>query len=161
MKRMLMIALGATLLVAANRARADDDPFAGDGDSLAIKPSADGSASVRAGAARRAFEALPPDVVLVKVTGLDDRRYPFCTFTGQVLTPATSTEKRFKLMAKDRRYRFAPVLKKKGAELDLDDLVTRRNLGACYYPPGTLLQVKVSDVDLKAKTFTAATLARP
>jgi hypothetical protein len=161
MKRMLAIALGTTLLVAADRAQAEDDPFGAGGDSLQVKDVSDGSASVRASAARSVREALPADVVLVKVTSLDDRRYPFCTFTGQVVTPASSKEKRFKLMAKDKRYRFAPVLKKKGAELDLQDLVTRRNLGACYYPPGTLLQVRVSDVDLKAKSFTAALITRP
>jgi hypothetical protein len=73
-----------------------------------------------------------------------------------VLKAAKSTDKHFKLIARGKTYRFAPVLKMKGRKLALKDKMTQNNLGACYYPPKTKLVVKVTGVDLKAKTFTAA-----
>ena len=153
MKRVLTIAVGAGLLFGAGVARAED-PFAAGADALAVKDS-DGSSSVRA---KLKLAKMDPDMVQVKVTGVDDSKFPLCTFTGQVVVSAESTDKQFKLMAKNKVYRFMPVLKMKKKVLDLKDQMTQNNLGACYYPPGTKLVVKVPGVDLKTKAFQAAAI---
>jgi hypothetical protein len=143
----------ALTLLCAGAARADD-PFAGGGDALAVKDS-DGSTSLRA---KLKMAKLEPDMIQVKVKGIDDKNFPACTFVGQVVTPAEDKEKQFKLIARGKTYRFAPVLKMKKKVVDLKDPMTQNNLGACYYPPGTTLVVKVSGVDRKAGHFTAAAI---
>jgi hypothetical protein len=138
-------------LFLADTARAED-PFEGGGDALAVKDS-DGSSSLRA---KLKMTKLEPDMVQVKVKGIDDSKFPSCTFTGMVVTPAENKDKQFKLIARGKTYRFAPVLKMKKKVVDLKDQMTQNNLGACYYPPGTTLVVKVTGVDRKASAFTAA-----
>jgi hypothetical protein len=138
-------------LLVAGTARAED-PFEGGGDALAVKDS-DGSSSLRA---KLKMTKLEPDMVQVKVKGIDDSKFPSCTFTGQVVTAAEAKDKQFKLIARGKVYRFAPVLKMKKKVVDLKDQMTQNNLGVCYYPPGTTLVVKVTGVDRKAGTFTAA-----
>jgi len=61
----------------------------------------------------------------VKVKGIDDSKFPECTFTAEVMVPAESTDKQFKLMAKNKTYKFAPVLKMKKKVVDLKDQMTR------------------------------------
>ena len=148
--RSIWMVMALTLLV-AGAARAED-PFEGGGDALAVKDS-DGSSSLRA---KLKMTKLEPDMVQVKVKGIDDSKFPTCTFTGQVVTPAEAKDKQFKLIARGKVYRFAPVLKMKKKVVDLKDQMTQNNLGACYYPPGTTLVVKVTGVDRKAGAFTAA-----
>ncbi len=150
--RSIWLAMGITLLC-AGAARAED-PFEGGGDALAVKDS-DGSSSLRA---KLKMTKLEPDMIQVKVKGIDDSKFPSCTFTGTVLTQAEEKEKQFKLIARGKTYKFAPVLKLKKKVVDLKDQMTQNNLGACYYPPGTTLVVKVTGVDRKAGTFTAAAI---
>jgi len=57
-----------------------------------------------------------------------------------------------------KNYRFAPLLKKKGKQIDLKDKMTQNNLGACYYPAPTKLVIKVSGADAKAKVVNAAAI---
>jgi hypothetical protein len=140
-------------LLVSGAARADD-PFEGGADALAVKDS-DGSSSLRA---KLKMTKLDPDMIQVQVVALDDSKYPNCTFTGKVTMPAQSKEKQFKLIGAAKVYRFAPVLKMKKKVVDLKDQLTQNNLGACYYPPGTKLVVKVSGVDRKAGAFTAAAI---
>jgi hypothetical protein len=151
MKRMLMTVTGAALLLGAGLARAED-PFAAGADALAVKDS-DGSSSLRA---KLKLTKMEPNMVQVKVVAVDDSKFPECTFTGTVIVTAESKDKHFKLMALNKKYQFAPVLKMKKKQLDLKDKMTQNNLGACYYPAGTKLVVKVPDVDLKTKMFKAS-----
>jgi hypothetical protein len=153
MKRntILLAALGLFLLAGLARA---EDPFAAGADALAVKDS-DGSSSLRA---KLKMAKMEPDMVQIQVTALDDSKFPSCVFTGKVLVAAESKDKHFKLMAKGKAYPFTPVLKMKGKTVNLKDQMTQNNLGACYYPPGTRLVVKVSDVDMKAKVFKAAAI---
>jgi hypothetical protein len=137
----------------ANSASAED-PFAAGADALAVKES-DGSSSLRA---KMKLTKMDPDMIQITVTGLDDSKFPQCTFTGKVLVSGTSTEKHFKLIGRGKTYRFMPELKMKGRTVDLKDQMTQNNLGACYYPTGTKLVVKVSGVDLKSKNFKAAAI---
>jgi hypothetical protein len=153
MKRVLMTVVGAGLLLGAGLVRADD-PFAAGADALAVKDS-DGSSSLRA---KLKLAKMEPDMIQVKVTGIDDAKFPECTFTGQVVVAAESKDKQFKLIATGKKYKFIPVLKMKKKVVDLKDQMTQNNLGACYYPPGTKLVVKVGDVDMKAKGFKAAAI---
>jgi len=153
MKRVLSVGVALTLLaVLAGPSGAQDDPFAKGADALAVAEG-DGSSSLRA---KIKLAKMQPDMVMLQVTGIDDAKFPACTFTGKVLKPATSKEKHFKLMARGKQYRFAPALKMKRKQVDLKDKMTQNNLGACYYPPKTMLIVKVAGVDLKTKMFKAA-----
>jgi hypothetical protein len=115
----------------------------------------DGSSSLRA---KLKLAKMEPDMMQVEIVSVDDSKFPECTFVGKVLVTAESKEKHFKLMARNKTYRFAPVLKMKRKRVDLKDQMTQNNLGACYYPPKTKLVVKVPDVDLKAKVFKAAAI---
>lgn len=144
-----VVALMITFVVGQARA---DDPFAAGADALAVADS-DGSSSLRA---KLKLKKMEPDMLLVQVTAVDDAKFPKCTFMGKVLKAATAKDKHFKLIARGKTYRFAPVLKMKGKNPNLKDKMTQNNLGACYYPPKSKLVVKVPGVDLKAKTFTAA-----
>lgn len=112
----------------------------------------DGSSSLRA---KRKLKKMMPDMVMVRVKAVDYARFPDCTFTGRILKAAQSVDQHFKLMARGKLYRFAPVLKKRGEQLALQDQITQSNLGACYYPPGTKLVVRVGGVDLKTQAFKA------
>jgi hypothetical protein len=150
MKRTLVV---LAVLALPLTARAED-PFAAGADALAVKDS-DGSSSLRA---KLKLAKLDPDMVQVQVTGLDDSKFPACTFMGKVLGVAAEKDKHFKLMARSKVYKFAPVLKMKGKQVNLKDEMTQNNLGACYYPPGTKLVVKVTGVDMKTKAFTAAAI---
>ena len=152
MKRKLVMAL-ATLTIAALTGSAQaEDPFAAGDDALAVKDS-DGASSVRA---KLKLKKMLPDMVLVKVKGVNDAKYPNCILSAQVLRAATSKAKHFKLIGRGKVYRFKPVLKKKGRSINLKHKMTQNNLGACYYPARTKLAIRVSGVDLKAKAFKAA-----
>ena len=152
MKRMvLLVAVLALPIFLIGQARADD-PFAAGADALAVADE-DGSSSLRA---KIKLKKMAPDMIMVRIKSIDDSKFPNCTFRGQVLKTATSTEKHFKLIGRGKIYRFAPVLKMKRKKLDLKHKMNQNNLGACYYPPKTKLVVKVSGVDLKAKVFKAA-----
>jgi hypothetical protein len=140
-------------LFAAGVARAED-PFAGGADALAVKDS-DGSSSLRA---KMKMTKLEPDMVQVAVTGIDDAKFPSCVMSAKVLQAATAKDKHFQLMARGKTYHFAPVLKMKKKVVDLTDPLTQNNLGACYYPAGTKLVVKVTGVDMKTKAFNAAAI---
>lgn len=149
MKRTLVVLAVLALPLTAKA----EDPFAAGADALAVKDS-DGSSSLRA---KLKLAKLEPDMVQVSVTGIDDSKFPNCLLMAKVLAPAADKEKHFKLMARSKIYKFAPVLKMKGKTVDLKDQMTQNNLGACYYPVGTKLVVKVSGVDLKkTKAFEAA-----
>jgi hypothetical protein len=151
MKIAMAVAASLGCLFAAGWAAAAD-PFAAGDDALAVKES-DGSASVRA---RLKLTKVGPDVALVRIKAIDDSKWPDCTFTGLVLRPATATDKHFKLLGRGKVYRFKAELKKKGRAPNFADEMTRNNLGTCYYPDGTNVEVKISGVDLKAKEFHAS-----
>lgn len=154
MKRSMvpLMAVVALSLALGQPARADDDPFAAGEDALAVNDS-DGSASLRA---KKKLKKMEPDMVLIKVTGLDDSKYPHCVMVGKVLKAAKAKKKHLKLIGKGKVYKFAPVLKMKGKWPDLSHEMTQNNLGACYYGKKTKLVVKVTGVDLKSKVFKAA-----
>ncbi len=151
MKRLVVFAAVAVPLMVGFDALAED-PFAAGGDALAVKD-ADGSSSVRA---RLKLKKLSSDVLLVRLRSMDDSKWPVCTFTGLVLRPAKSKAKHFKLIKRGKNYRFRAALKMKKGQLDLSDKMTRNNLGTCYYPKKTKLEVRVSGVDFKAKVFEAS-----
>jgi hypothetical protein len=151
MKRTLTLFTALAMLPLAAHA---EDPFAAGADALAVKDS-DGSSSLRA---KMKLAKMEPDMIQVEVKGLDDSKYPNCVMQAKVIVAAESKDKHFKLMAKNKVYPFAPVLKMKGKQVNLKDEMTQNNLGACYYPPKTKLIVKVSGVDLKTKQFTAAAI---
>ncbi|MCC6746154.1 MAG: hypothetical protein IT371_00760 [Deltaproteobacteria bacterium] len=153
MKRTLILAALAAPLFVETPGRAED-PFEQGQDALAVKAS-DGSSSLRA---KMKLTKMEDDMLLLSVTAIDDAKFPACTFDATVLKEAASKEKHFKLIGRGKAYRFAPVLKLKKKQLDLKDALTQNNLGACYYPPGTKLVVKVSGVDLKTKVFNAAAI---
>jgi hypothetical protein len=154
MKRTLALLSAVALpLIWSGAARAED-PFAAGADALAVKAS-DGSSSLRA---KKKLTKMDPDMVQVTVAELDDSKFPNCTFTGQITVEAEKKDEHFKLVARGKTYRFSPVLKLKGKMPDLKDEMTQNNLGACYYPKGTKLVVKVSGADMKAKAFTAAAI---
>ncbi len=153
MRRTLSLAVVLSLPFLALGVRAED-PFAAGADALAVKDS-DGSSSLRA---KLKLAKLEPDMMNVQVTALDDSKFPNCVFGAKVLTSPESKDKEFKLIARGKTYNFAPVLKLKKKVVDLKDEMTQNNLGACYYPPGTKLVVKVKGVDLKAKVFNAAAI---
>lgn len=151
MKLGIVVAAGVLCMITAGWAIAAD-PFAAGDDALAVKES-DGSASVRA---RLKLAKIGPDVVLVRIKSTDDSKWPDCTFTGLVLRPATSKEKHFKLLGRGKLYRFKAEIKKKRRNPDFADKMTRNNLGTCYYPDGTKVEVKVTGAELKAKQFLAS-----
>jgi hypothetical protein len=157
MRKMHALMFAAVTLTFAGLARADD-PFAGGADALAVKDS-DGSSSMRAKLKLAKMEA---DMIQIEVLGTDDANFPNCVMSGKVIKEAESKDKHFKLIGRGKSYKFTPELKMKGkgkaATLDLKDEKTQSNLGACYYPPKTKLVVKVSGVDMKAKTFAAAAI---
>jgi len=152
MKKVLFIASACSLLYVGIRFAQAEDPFAAGADALAVKDS-DGSASLRA---KKKLTKMEPDMILIKVDAVDDSKFPMCTLTGTIVKEATATDKHFKLMARNKKYTFRPVLKMKRKDVDLKDEMTQNNLGACYYPPKSTLVIKVSGVDLKAKVFDAA-----
>ena len=140
------------------------DPFAAGEDALAVADD-DGSSSLRAKLKLKKMEA---DMIMVKVEAVNDTKYPDCVLKAKVLKTATAKDKHFKLMGRGKSYKFAPVYKmtsckgKKGKkkkkctpQIDLSDDMTQSNLGLCYYPKKTKLVIKVTGVDLKAKTFKA------
>ena len=151
MKRTLITcAVLALPLVLAGDAGADD-PFAGGADALAVADS-DGSSSLRA---KIKLKKMMPDMVMVQVKSVNDAKFPDCVFSARVLKDSQSKDRHLKLIGRGKTYRFAPVLKKRGAQVVLADKMTQNNLGACYYPPRTKLVVKVGGVDLKTKVFQA------
>ena len=151
MMRTLVVgaALALTLLLGGNATA--DDPFAQGADALAVADS-DGSSSLRA---KIKLKKMLPDMVMVEVKGVDDSKFPNCVLSARVIKGAKSKAKHFKLIARGKTYRFAPVLKKRGKRVVLKDKMTQNNLGACYYPPRTKLVIKVAGVDLKKKVFKA------
>lgn len=155
MKRTLSIAAAmvalAVLVLAVTSARADD-PFAAGADALAVADS-DGSSSLRA---KMKMKRMTKDMVMIQVKGLDDSKFPNCIISGKVLKAAKSKDKHFKLIARGKTYKFAPVYKLKRRKLDLKHKMNQNNLGACFYPAKSKLVIKVSGVDLKKKTFNAA-----
>ncbi|MBW2736083.1 MAG: hypothetical protein JRH20_27170 [Deltaproteobacteria bacterium] len=151
MRRMIVMAALLLPFFATGQAQADD-PFAGGGDALAVKDS-DGSSSLRA---KLKLKKMLPDMVMVQVKGINDAKFPHCVLVGKVLKAAKAKDKHFKLLARGKTYRFAPVLKKKGRGIDLKHKMTQNNLGACYYPKKSKLIIRVSGVDKKQKAFKAS-----
>jgi hypothetical protein len=142
-------ALALTLLLGGTAGA--DDPFAQGADALAVADS-DGSSSLRA---KLKLKKMEPDMVMIQVKGVDDSKFPDCIVAGRVLKEAKSKDKYFKLIGRGKTYKFAPVLKKKGKRVVLQDKMTQNNLGACYYPANTKLVIKVAGVDMKKKVFQA------
>lgn len=152
-RKITLALVGALVLIVIAAAGVwAQDPFAAGADALAIGPS-DGSSSLRA---KKKLRKIAADMVLLKVTAVDDRKFPHCVLQAKVLKGASSKAKHFRLLARGKIYRFAPQLKRRRRGIDLKDPITQNNLGGCYYPKGTRLVVKVSGVDLKQKTFKAA-----
>lgn len=141
----------ALLTLVRGGVHAEEDPFAAGTDALAVKAS-DGSSSVRA---RLKVKKTAPDVVQVQVQTVDAASFPICTFTARVVTTATSKAKHFQLIGRGKTYRFQPVMRVKAGQPMLTDDQTRQNLGACYYPAKTQLNVQVGGVDLRKKVFLA------
>jgi hypothetical protein len=132
------------------------DPFSEeDTDALAVAES-DGSASLRA---KPKLVALPAHAVLARVVAVDDQSFPRCVVLARVLKTPARKEGPLRLLGRGRRYRFAPRLKLGAAgEPDLTLPAVRAALGACYYPPGTTLEITVSGVDLKQKLFSMSAI---
>ena len=151
MKRTISTGAALALLAVLSAPAAAEDPFAKGADALAVAES-DGSSSLRA---KIKLTKMEPDMVMLQVMAIDDAKFPACTFTGKVLKEGTAKEPYFKAIARGKTYRFAPVLKMKRKQVDLTDKMTQNNLGACYYPPKTMLVVKVTGADAKAKTVAA------
>ncbi|MCA9670488.1 MAG: hypothetical protein KC503_33055 [Myxococcales bacterium] len=149
----LVLALGAALavLLVAGYASAGD-PFAAGDDALAVKDG-DGSSSVRA---KLALKKMKPDMIMVRVRGLNDKRYPNCVVTAQILKAAQKKTKHFKLLGRGKQYRFMAVLKKRGRSVNLNHKMTQNNLGLCYYPKNSKLILRIQGVDLKKKVFKAS-----
>ena len=137
-------------------ALAEDDPFAGGVDALALEEE-DGSASLRA---RPKIERLQQGALVVRVVEVDDARHPHCVLLAKVIRLSRSPASHFKLIGRGRIYRFKPLLKLTDGQLDLADPPSRANLGVCYYPPGTLLSLRVTGVDRAAKLFRVEAVRR-
>ena len=137
------------LLMPAGLASAEEDPFAAGEDALAVNAS-DGSASLRA---KLKLTKMQPDMVQVRVTGLDDRKFPHCVTTAKVLRSPSATDKFLKLLGRGKTYRFKAKLKLRRGWPVLRDKMTQNNLGLCYYGRKTKLVLKISGVNLKTKTF--------
>ena len=150
-----LLLLGAALLILGllvwGGVALADDPFAGGADALAVAAD-DGSASLRA---KLKLKKMTPDMVMIMVTGLNDKNYPDCVISGKVLKAPKNKKKFFKLLGRGKTYRFAPVYKKRRGRLVLKNDKNQSNLGACYYPPRTKLIIKVTGVDMKKKVFKA------
>lgn len=146
MSRGIALALAASLMVlSAGTARAEDDPFAKGADALAVKDS-DGSSSVRA---KLKLTKMTKDMIMIRVTKIDDRKFPFCALYGKVLKASNPK-------ARGKTYRFFPIYKLKGRMPNLKDKMTQNNLGACYYPKNTTLVIKPKGFDKKQKGIRAA-----
>ncbi len=173
MKRRAMLLsallLPTLLIYGVSRADEEEDLFAGGEDALAVAAD-DGGSSLRA---KLKLKKMEDDMVMVKVVGVDDSKYPNCVLSGKVIKAAVKKDKYFKLLGKGKVYRFAPVYKPKECKckkkktckkakskvrIDLSDDATQSNLGACYYPKKTKLIIKVGGVDMKAKVFKAAAI---
>jgi hypothetical protein len=154
MKRTISITAALMALALMASPAQADDPFAQGADALAVAES-DGSSSLRA---KLKLAKMEPDMVMLQVKGIDDAKFPACTFTGKVLKAAARKDKYFKAIVRGKTYRFAPVLKMRRGQINLKDKMTQNNLGACYYPPKTRLVVKVAGVDLKSKVLNAAAI---
>jgi len=151
MKRLMLGAALAVPLLFTTSALAED-PFAAGADALAVK-GGDGSSSVRA---KLKLKKMKADMVMVRVKGVDDRKFPRCVVTARVLKAAKSKARHFKLIARSKTYRFTPVLKLRRGQPNLRHKMTQNNLGACYYPKKTKLVIRVTGVNLKKKVFKAA-----
>jgi len=152
MKRTISLLAGLTMLATLLGSARAEDPFAAGADALAVKDS-DGSSSLRA---KMKMTKMTDDMVMLQVLAVDDAKFPDCVISGKVLKEAKAKDKHFKLIARNKSYKFAPVYKLKKKKLDLTDKMNQNNLGACFYPPKSKLVVKVSGVDFKAKIFNAA-----
>ena len=134
-----LIAVCGLGLMLGHSARADDDPFAGGADALAVDDS-DGSTSLRA---KKKFKKMTKDMAIVKVVALDDSSFPECVFLAKVLKAPKSQKGHLKTIVKGKKYRFSPVLKYMGKgkkkRLDLSHKMTQNNLGGCYYGKKTKL----------------------
>ena len=170
-RRVLLLSallLPTLLIYGVSRADEEEDAlFAGGEDALAVAAD-DGSSSLRA---KLKLKKMEDDMIMVRVVGVDDSKYPNCVLTGQVLKGAVKKDKYFKLLGKGKTYKFAPeykpkecgckkknTCKKAKVRIDLTDDATQSNLGACYYPKKTKLIIKVGGVDLKAKVFKATAI---
>ena len=151
----LIAVCGFCLLLGNSAVRADDDPFAGGADALAVDDS-DGSTSLRA---KKKFKKMTKDMAIVKVIALDDSRFPECIFLAKVLKAPKSKKGHLKIIVKGKKYKFSPVLKYKGQgkkkRLDLSHEMTQNNLGGCYYGKKTKLIVKIPGVSMKKKVVRA------
>ena len=146
-----LIAVCGICLILGDAARADDDPFAGGADALAVDDS-DGSTSLRA---KKKFSKMTKDMAIVKVTALDDSKFPNCFFYGKVLKAPKSQKGHLKTIVKGKKYKFSAVLKMKGKWPDLSHKMTQNNLGGCYYGKKTKLVVKIAGVSMKKKLVRA------
>ena len=153
MRRMSILAIVATIALVGAYAMAED-PFAGGIDALAVTET-DGSTSLRA---KKKLKKIAPDMFMVRVKGIDDKRYPDCVMTAQVMKAPRTKSGVGKLVGRGKVYRFRPILKKKNGVVDLSDDLTQNNLGACYYQKGTTLILKVGTVNRQDKTFEVAEL---
>ena len=149
-----LIALCGLFLILGDTARAQDDPFAGGADALAVDDS-DGSTSLRA---KKKFKKMTKDMAIIKVTALDDSKFPNCFFYGKVLKAPKSKNGHLKTIVRGKTYKFSAVLKMKGKYPDLSHKVTQNNLGGCYYGKKTKLVVKIAGVSMKKKLVRAGEL---
>jgi|GEM_PF-4906790 hypothetical protein len=148
------LAIGLFVLAQLGQEAYAEDPFAEGADALAVADD-DGSTSLRA---KLALKKMAANMVMVKVVGINDKDFPNCVLSAKVIKTATSKDGVFKLLGKNKTYRFAPVLKMKGKTLDLKNQLNQNNLGACYYPKKTKLIIEVAGVDMKKKAFKAAAI---
>ena len=87
MKRraILITALALPMLLIWGVSRAEDeDPFAAGEDALAVSDD-DGSSSLRA---KLKLSKMEPDMIMVRVQGVNDKAYPNCVLTVKVLKEA-------------------------------------------------------------------------
>lgn len=153
-KHLLLPVVVGSLVMLTLSVHAEEDPFAEGIDALAVNEG-DGSMSLRA---KKKLTKLAADMVLVRIKSVDDKTFPHCAFTAQVLKTAKAKDKHFKLLGRGRVYRFQPILKQKEDSIDLTDDLTQNNLGACYYPKKTRLALRISGVDVKGKAFQVSEL---
>lgn len=152
--------LGAMLLAAplAFAVEPQEEAFPDNDDVLAVDSQDDGSSSIRvAGAPVQVSPCLLRVSLEWRETDL-----PSCVFVARVVQAAqpacrSQIARRARLTG---RYRFAPLIGTRAGEVDLDDSLTRQNLGACYYPPRTELLIEVAGVDFERRRFRALRVYR-
>jgi hypothetical protein len=152
---LVTLGLGGLMMVSALDARAEQpEPFPDDDEVLAVDRQEDGSSSIRvAGATMHVSPCLLRVSLRWRETSL-----PSCVFVARVISAAHSGCRRSvaRLARRGRRYRFAPSIELRDGEVDLNDALTRQNLGACYYLPRTELLVEVGGVDFKQRRLEAS-----